>query len=145
MGLRQGRERSEELRGGTHVGVITLVTLEKFPEPHTAQSMPVSLWTSAAPMPSSGWLCSPFSANAHDTSAQGKTGQELLFASIREDEQLEKRGLPGDFLTRHGDFTRPRDAHFATLNQLTFPAPRQIVEPRVETHLWSGKNLHDAG
>jgi hypothetical protein len=74
---------------------------------------------------------------------QGKVGDDLLNVSQRQDQTLEKKGLPGDFLTRHGDFAGPRDTHYATVNQLTY-TNKQLSEPRVDTFLWNGRNHHDA-
>eukprot|EP00967_Tisochrysis_lutea_P104674 scaffold159062_cov15-Tisochrysis_lutea.AAC.1 len=76
--------------------------------------------------------------------SHGKTGDDLLIISQRQDQQLSKKGLPGDFLTRHGNFAGPRENFFATINQLTY-GPKQHGDPRVDTFIWTGQNHHDAG
>jgi len=84
------------------------------------------------------------STHAADYNPEGKTGDDLLIISQRQDQQLSKKGLPGDFLTRHGNFAGPRENFFATINQLTY-GPKQHGDPRVDTFIWTGQNHHDAG
>lgn len=47
----------------------------------------------------------------------------------REDLRLEKKGLPGDMLTRHGNFSGPRDAFYSTINQLTCVRAAVLLHP----------------
>ena len=73
---------------------------------------------------------------------QGKVGEDLMLLSQRHDLNLEKKGLPGDFLTRHGNFAGPRDTFYATMNQLSYNE-KHLGEPRVDTYIWNGRNQHD--
>nr|AEU11038.1 flagellar associated protein 107 [Dunaliella salina] len=84
------------------------------------------------------------STHRADYNPEGKTGDDLLFVSQREDQRLNTKGLPGGFLTRHGDFAGPRENFYATMNQLAY-GPKQHGDPRVDTFMWTGQNRHDAG
>lgn len=64
----------------------------------------------------------------------GKTGAELLEVARRVEGS---RGLSGDLLMRHGDFSQPRPQHFETINQLTMGPDRHHGEPRVAAYVWT--------
>ncbi|KAF5840975.1 flagellar associated protein [Dunaliella salina] len=89
----------------------------------------------------------PFQATSThraDHNPEGRTGDDLLFISQRQDQRLNTKGMPGDFLTRHGNFAGPRENFYATMNQLAY-GPKQHGDPRVDTFIWTGQNRHDAG